>query len=177
MSLIEKGMRKETAKSLGKVAFAAFNAGEGLCILSAGSLGVNLPTSKSNRGVGGRSQELALSAAIELDALKAKCSSSLWYKDLEIAFLCMATDGLDGPGHGVAGVFVDDNTIQQATSQGLNPSAFIQNHDTFTFFNLLADGANHLKTGVTGTSVGDLQVLLISPKYFNSAQKLAQGQH
>ena len=74
---------------------------QGMCIISAGSLTVDEPTSCS--GVGGRSRELALSAAIELDALKRSCNSSLWYKDVEIAFLCMATDGVDGPDQQVAG--------------------------------------------------------------------------
>ena len=72
-----------------------------MCIISAGSLTVEIP--KDCEGVGGRSRELALSAAIELDALKKSCSSSLWYKDVEIAFLCMATDGVDGPDQEVAG--------------------------------------------------------------------------
>ena len=72
-----------------------------MCIISAGTLSVDVP--KRCRGVGGRSRELALSAAIELDALKKSCNSSLWYKDVEIAFLCMATDGVDGPDQNVAG--------------------------------------------------------------------------
>ena len=72
-----------------------------MCIITAGSLDVDIPT--NCKGVGGRSRELALSAALELDALKRSCSSSLWYKDVEIAFLCMATDGVDGPDQEVAG--------------------------------------------------------------------------
>jgi len=77
----------------------------------------------------------------------------------------MATDGVDGPGQEVAGVFVDDNTIQTATEQRLNPSEFMRNHDTHNFFKQLADGAAHLSTGVTGTSVGDFQILLINSKH------------
>jgi len=64
MSLIENGMRKQTAKELGRVASAAFNSGQGMCIISAGSLDVEVP--ENCTGIGGRSRELALSAAIEL---------------------------------------------------------------------------------------------------------------
>ena len=60
---------------------------------------------------------------------------------------------------------MDENTIQTATDEHLIPSESLRNHDTHRFFQQLADGASHLVTGVTGTSVGDFQILLIKSKY------------
>ena len=66
---------------------------------------------------------------------------------------------------------MDDNTIQMATQQRLNPSEFLRDHDTNRFFEQLAGGAAHLVTGVTGTSVGDFQILLIKSKHNTYAAK------
>ena len=63
-----------------------------------------------------------------------------------------------------------------ATDQNLDPSMFLTNHDTHEFFQQLTGGAAHLLTGVTGTSVGDFQILLIKSKYNTHSGLLQQKQ-
>lgn len=109
----------------------------GSCLILGGETTVTL----NGNGVGGRNQELALAAAIEM----AGCS------DLIIA--TYATDGDDGPTD-AAGAIVTGQTVSQARSTGLEPAEYLANNDSYTFFKQLE---NHLIiTGQTGTNVNDL---------------------
>lgn len=91
-------------------------------------------------GVGGRNQELALSAAIGI-------------KGLENAYVVsMGTDGVDGPTN-AAGALVDWETVHKARKLGLDPGTFLQNNDSNTFFKRLG---GLIVTGPTGTNVNDI---------------------
>jgi glycerate 2-kinase len=93
----------------------------------------------SRFGRGGRSLELALGAAVELDGRPG-------------AFLLAAgSDGRDGSAP-AAGAFADGRTLARARKLGLEASAALSGHDTFPFFGRLGD---LLVTGPTGTNVGD----------------------
>jgi hydroxypyruvate reductase len=92
-------------------------------------------------GLGGRNLELALSAAVTLDGQP------------QTAVVAFATDGDDGP-TGAAGAIVTGETVQLARKQGLNPAAYLDNNDSYHFFNRLGD--HLIKTGPTGTNVNDL---------------------
>lgn len=93
-------------------------------------------------GKGGRCQEAALSAAIEL-AGKPGC-----------ACLFASTDGTDGPTD-AAGAFVDGTTVERAARLGLNPREFLGRHDSYSFFEKLGD---LFKPGPTMTNVADLAI-------------------
>lgn len=97
-------------------------------------------------GFGGRNQEIALRMAKRL-------------KDFEqsIIFLSAGTDGIDGPTD-AAGAVVDQNTYEEAISNGINPGEFIKNNDSYHFFEKVG---GHIKTGPTGNNVMDIQLLLI----------------
>ena len=106
-------------------------------------------------GKGGRNQELALAAAIELDGLPG------------VALLSGGTDGTDGPTD-AAGAVVDGATVARAAERGLDASEFLRRNDAYHFFQAIdeapRDGAGTpslLITGPTGTNVMDVCLTLI----------------
>ena len=101
-------------------------------------------------GKGGRNQELALRMAFELQKEK--------YAGREITFLSAGTDGIDGPTD-AAGAVVDRDTISEAEEIGLDPHRFLENNDSYHFFER---AGGHIKTGPSGNNLMDLQVVLIS---------------
>ncbi|MBC2716553.1 MAG: glycerate kinase [Desulfobacteraceae bacterium] len=111
------------------------------CILSGGETTVIL---KGN-GKGGRNQEFALMSALDIK------------DENRMAILSGGTDGTDGPTD-AAGAIIDSNTIEKALDSGLNPVAFLENNDSYHFFQKTGD---LLKTGATGTNVMDLRIVLV----------------
>ncbi len=99
-------------------------------------------------GRGGRNQEFALALVERLAALRGAVVASV------------GTDGIDGPTD-AAGAFADATTLARAASLGLGaPGAWLDRNDSYAYFAQLGD---LWQPGPTGTNVGDLQVLLISP--------------
>lgn len=96
-------------------------------------------------GKGGRNQEYVLSAAIHLDG-----------KD-GITVLSAGTDGIDGPTD-AAGAVADGLTCDTGRSMGLDPHVFLDNNDSYTFFDRTG---SLIRTGPTNTNVMDLRVILI----------------
>jgi len=114
------------------------------CILAGGETTVRI----QGRGKGGRNQELALAGALDL-------------KDWShIALLSAGTDGTDGPTD-AAGALVDGDTCRQAWQRGLNPAAYLENNDSYNFFDRLGQ---LFKTGPTRTNVMDLMCLLVDKR-------------
>jgi hydroxypyruvate reductase len=97
-------------------------------------------------GKGGRSQEFALSAALELSGTAG------------MALLCGGTDGIDGPTD-AAGAIADGSTCGRAEENGLSPRAFLENNDAYSFFRALGD---LVVTGPTGTNVADVAIGLVT---------------
>ncbi len=91
-------------------------------------------------GTGGRNQEAALSAAIELEGRG------------ETVFAAFGTDGVDGPTP-AAGAIVDGQTVERGSAEGLDPAAHLGNNDAHSFLRASGD---LLSCGPTGTNVGDL---------------------
>ncbi|MEX0780894.1 MAG: DUF4147 domain-containing protein [Balneolales bacterium] len=96
-------------------------------------------------GKGGRNQELALVAALELQDYHC------------ISIISVGTDGKDGPTD-AAGAIATGNTFIQAKHAGLNPEAFLKSHDSYSFFEAVR---GLVKTGDTGNNLMDLQIILI----------------
>lgn len=96
-------------------------------------------------GRGGRNQELALSAALELDG------------EPGVVVAAMGTDGTDGP-TAAAGAVVDGTTAARGRERGLDPRAFLDRNDAHPF---LAATGDLLVTGPTGTNVNDLVLVLV----------------
>jgi len=145
-----RGEASEAGRRLARLAFEARDAGstgdEPLCLLGGGETTVRLG---SRPGEGGRCQELALAAVFE-------GQKDDW---TGIALLCAGTDGEDGPTD-AAGAVVDEDLLRRARRQGLDPEAFLVRHDAYNFFDPLA---GLIRTGLTGTNVMDLAVILVAP--------------
>ncbi len=92
------------------------------CLISGGEPVVRL-VEESQRGRGGRNQQLAL-AALE----------TFWEDGgRDVAFLSGGTDGEDGPTD-AAGAFFDAEIIRAARDQGLAPREFLARNDAYNFF-------------------------------------------
>ena len=94
------------------------------------------------QGKGGRNQEFALAAAIELDGAE------------EVAVLSAGTDGVDGPTDD-AGAYIRGDTCLRARSAGLVPGHHLAGNDSHPFFRALSD---LVTTGPTGTNVADIAI-------------------
>ncbi|MDG6989229.1 MAG: glycerate kinase [Nitrososphaerota archaeon] len=97
-------------------------------------------------GIGGRNQELALAAAIELKGTSG------------IALVSFGTDGVDGPTD-AAGALADSVSFDRARAMGLDPRALLENNDSHSFFRSLGD---LVVTGPTGTNVNDVMLAIRS---------------
>jgi glycerate 2-kinase len=118
-----------------------------LCLLSGGETTVNLGASP---GKGGRNQEFALAAWLDLPAeARTLCT-----------VLAGGTDGEDGPTD-AAGAIVDDETRREAREQNLSGEAALAAHNAYPF---LERTGSLLRTGLTETNVMDLRVILLSTK-------------
>ncbi|MCW4024968.1 MAG: glycerate kinase [Candidatus Bathyarchaeota archaeon] len=96
------------------------------------------------KGKGGRNQELALSAALNLSELE------------ECVIAAFSTDGVDGPTD-AAGAVVDGYTVKRAKKRRLNPKLFLAENDSYDFFEQIGD---LIMTGATSTNVNDLCVIV-----------------
>jgi len=76
-----------------------------------------------------------------------------------ITILSGGTDGEDGPTD-AAGAIADEQVIQSSKSQNLEPRPFLDQHNSYEFFERTG---GLLKTGPTHTNVMDLRVALIEP--------------
>jgi hydroxypyruvate reductase len=111
------------------------------CVISGGETTVTI----RGTGLGGRNQEFALAAAIDIAGLE------------NVVILSAGTDGSDGPTD-AAGALADGATLTRAGRLGLNAAQFLANNDSYHFFEPLGD---LIKTGPTGTNVMDVRVLLV----------------
>lgn len=110
-------------------------------------------------GLGGRNQELALRFSIKLHEIE-NYFPSLDINKFKVSFLSAGTDGIDGPTT-AAGAIAYTGQIKQAIEQNLLPQSYVDNNDSFNFFQKLNKGADLLTIGHTGVNVMDLQFLSI----------------
>ena len=111
------------------------------CLIASGETTVRV----TGRGRGGRNQELALGMLGDLTALTGA-----------VAAASVGTDGIDGPTD-AAGAIVDSTTAARAAAAGLDPARHLDDNNAYAFFDGLGD---LIRTGATGTNVGDLQIIL-----------------
>jgi hydroxypyruvate reductase len=117
-----------------------------ICLVSGGEFSCPV----NGNGIGGRNQETALRLTLESENLARQSTSSTFVA------LCTGTDGIDGNSP-AAGAIVDSTTIQRARAIGLDPEDFLARSDAYSFFVALGDAVT---TGVTGTNVRDIRILL-----------------
>jgi hydroxypyruvate reductase len=145
LSSLVEGETREIAKSHAAIAKEVLLSGNPIpppaCILSGGETTVTL----KGKGKGGRNQEFALAAALEIAGWE------------EILMMSAGTDGTDGPTD-AAGAFADGRTLIRAKTMGLDPWSFLKENDSYSFFQSIGD---LLITGPTGTNVMDLRIMLV----------------
>jgi glycerate-2-kinase len=138
------GEAREAARVFGAIAREVTTRGRPVprpcCVIAGGELTVSV----RGTGRGGRAQEFALAAALEIAGL-----ARVWVAAL-------GTDGTDGPTD-AAGAVVDGQTAADAARQGLDPWAALEDNDSYA---LLKKLRAHIITGPTGTNVNDLYLLI-----------------
>ena len=112
------------------------------CLIAGGETTVTV----RGAGAGGRCQELALAAAIELEGRG------------DIAVLAAGTDGTDGPTD-AAGALADGDSAVRARRLGLDPRARLDANDSNPVFAALGD---LVVTGPTNTNLLDLYLVLVA---------------
>ncbi len=137
------GEAREAGKFLASVLRQVVATGDPMqrpvCILAGGETTVKITGS----GLGGRNQELALSAAADLAGLR------------DVMLIALATDGEDGPTDS-AGAVATGQSLDTAVSLGMSHVDYLKNNDSYHFFEQLNSS---LKIGPTGTNVNDITFL------------------
>ncbi len=132
---------REAGTFLADVARTHQNDGRSLAFLAGGETVVHL----TGKGLGGRNQELALSAARGIAGLEGT------------AVFSVGSDGTDGPTD-AAGGYVDGQTLGELTSRGVDIFDVLRNNDAY---HALEKSGGLIVTGGTGTNVNDVAVVLI----------------
>jgi hydroxypyruvate reductase len=112
-----------------------------VCFITGGETTVTL----KGKGKGGRNQEFALAAALDIAGLR------------DVVVLSAGTDGTDGPTD-AAGAIADGDTLERAVAAGLKPRAALDGNDAYPFFARLSD---LIITGPTRTNVMDVRLVLV----------------
>lgn len=141
------GIAREAAEQWVKTIVGIEQVQKPTAFLAGGETTVRL----TGNGLGGRNQEMALAFALAAEQAGF---------DADWVFLSGGTDGRDGPTD-AAGGRVDARSPARMRAQGIEPSAFLDNNDSY---HALQASGDLLITGPTGTNVADLQILLIHPK-------------
>jgi glycerate-2-kinase len=144
--VLEGGLRGE-ARRAGRrlVALArSLRCSQPVCLVAGGETAVHV----RGHGRGGRNQELALAAALELASSDG------------LSILAAGTDGSDGPTD-AAGAFADGGTVARGEAAGLDAQAALDDNDSHTFF---ATEGGVFRTGPTFTNVMDVALVYIQPR-------------
>ena len=134
---------KEAGSFLASILKTHADSGKKLAFLAGGETVVQL----TGKGLGGRNQELALSAAAGID----KVSGT--------AVFSVGSDGTDGPTD-AAGGYADHETAAALRSLGIDIYQTLQNNDAY---HTLQAVGGLIFTGPTGTNVNDVAVALLRP--------------
>ena len=119
------------------------NSRDPICLISGGEFASVV----RGNGTGGRNLETVLRCAIEI-------SSNPAFENLVV--LSAGTDGIDGNSP-ATGAIADASSINRAVALGLDPQKFLDNSNSYSFFQSLD---SLISTGVTGTNVRDVRILL-----------------
>jgi hydroxypyruvate reductase/glycerate 2-kinase len=134
-----EGEAKDIGRYLAEKAINYLTNAKKMVFISGGETTVTI---KGN-GRGGRNQEMVLGSVKEL-------------VDKNVVFSSFATDGIDGATD-AAGAIADAYTLIRAHKKNLDPNKFLNENNSYKFFNKLND---LIITGPTGTNVMDIQIVV-----------------
>ena len=132
---------REAGSFLASVLKTHAEQGRNLAFLAGGETVVQL----TGKGLGGRNQELALSAAVGISGIPGA------------AVFSVGSDGTDGPTD-AAGGYVDYTTAAELKAQGLEIFEVLKDNDAY---HALQKVGGLVMTGPTGTNVNDVAVALL----------------
>ena len=132
---------REAGSMLASIARTHARDGKNLAFLMGGETVVHL----RGKGLGGRNQEIALSAALGIEGL----SNALVFS--------VGSDGTDGPTDAAGGI-ADGETAQLMRQKGVDAVQSLNDNDAY---HALGAVGGLIKTGATGTNVNDVTVLLL----------------
>ena len=139
------GEAREEGQRFGAMARKIVREGKPLqkpcCVVAGGETIVTV----TGKGVGGRAQEFAVAAALEIAGLAG------------VYVVAIGTDGTDGPTD-AAGAVADGNTVARAQRFSLDLNSALKRHDTYPALKKLHQ---LIITGPTGTNVNDLYLLIV----------------
>ena len=139
------GEAREEGKRFGALARNIVREGKPLqrpcCVVAGGETTVTV----TGKGTGGRAQEFAAAAALEIAGL-----ARAWV-------VAIGTDGTDGPTD-AAGAVIDGNTVARAQRLSVDLKGALKRHNTYPALKRLHQ---LILTGPTGTNVNDLYLLLV----------------
>ncbi len=145
LSSFIEGETKEIARMHAALAMEVRASGHPMsapvCLITGGETTVTL----KGKGKGGRNQEFALAAGLDIAGMP------------DVVIFSAGTDGTDGPTD-AAGAVVDGSTVERAKALGLNPRAALDGNDAYPFFEKLGD---LVITGPTRTNVMDVRLVLV----------------
>ena len=144
------GEAREVGRELGRRAVSLASGARARTVLVGGG---ETTVTLRGAGRGGRNQELALAAALEIAGRA------------EITVLSISTDGADGPTD-AAGAVVDGETVTAAHDGGLDPEEALASNDAYPLLTVTRD---LLFTGPTRTNVADAVIVLIESTTGRSA--------
>jgi hydroxypyruvate reductase len=116
-----------------------------VCLLAGGETTVTI----KGAGKGGRNQEWALAAALEMDALGTARE--------RLAAMSLGTDGTDGPTDAAGAMAFPDTASGERSEEA---GRALADNDAYTFFTRTG---TLLKTGPTRTNVMDVAAVLVDP--------------
>lgn len=140
-----EGEARDVASQVAALAWGAHAEGASARLPAAFLLGGETTVTVTGGGRGGRNQELALAAALEIDG------------EPGITVAAFGTDGVDGPTRAAGGV-VDGTTISRGRAIGLDARAHLDRNDAHAFLRAVG---GLLTTGPTGTNVNDVVIVLV----------------
>jgi glycerate 2-kinase len=136
-----------------------------IALIVGGETTVTIPSDCT--GIGGRNQELALAAGIQLNKLKVS------RRNINVVIASIGTDGTDGPTD-AAGAIINSGTIsrldakitdvpkQQQLQQMMTSNEALQNHDAYNYFNQI----DPIEYNGTGTiSLDKVQKVIFCKKF------------
>ena len=139
------GTARDEGQRFGALARNIVRAGKPLqrpcCVVAGGETTVTV----TGKGTGGRAQEFAAAAALEIAGL-----AKVWV-------VAIGTDGTDGPTD-AAGAVIDGNTVARAQRLSVDLAGALKRHNTYPALKRLHQ---LILTGPTGTNVNDLYLLLV----------------
>ena len=144
-----EGPVEEIGRHLARMAMQMRDGAGPHCLISGGEGTVQL-VPESERGLGGRNQQLVLAALCEILEHDPRQGDG-------IGILSGGTDGEDGPTD-AAGAWLDSATIAEGRRRRLDPADYLRRNDAYHFFEALRA---LLKTGPTHTNVCDARVVVV----------------